>query len=372
MKHISYIALVILIALVSHSCADEGPEPLFKLSINLTPVSITPITATFKVDAVLPEGGEINYAIAKTSESNSQYGDYDGDYLIFPYLSPNTEYKIEIRILCDSNYDYDWDERNIYLTSDNWTFRTKTEGDFSDIGKAIVTVIKSYSTSVAMQVRLPEFVYSNSTDNLAIKYGKTPDLSGDDTRTVAYYAKDGIFPYGMISGYDSYNNSGSIDVSLFNLEKDTKYYFEVLGDFYYHFSNESTELSYNSIECEPSYITTTSEVFAIPESIGISTWSTGSSNEMAFSFYDNNFILNTDGNPAILYYSTNSDIDINTADKTYLEYSSTYGYYKAKFKNLTYGETYYYVIQGKFAIRNNDYYYYEYDGLIGPYSFSWW
>ncbi len=97
---------------------------------------------------------------------------------------------------------------------------------------------------------------TDKSESIRVKYGTTPDLTGDDTREVIFHGYgDYIFDN---DGLIQYQSEQSIVVTLINLKENTKYYFSITGDFRYNFDYSEQLIENIQLKIDNNSFTTTS------------------------------------------------------------------------------------------------------------------
>ncbi len=244
MKYIQYLSLAIAATVLLPSCADEGPEVIASVpECSAEVVSTTPTSATVRITAADPDNIYNIHAVNSLNPDEYSYGEpVDGlpNTYIFKYLQPSTTYNISVEYRMnggESEY-YENDYSMIILAPKGQSsFTTKAEGDYSDITACTTEFIGITNTSASFLVEFvnQNLMVDNKAESIRVKYGTTPDLTGDDTREIVY---EDYYDYNnFVTGGAINNLERSIAVSLINLKENTKYYFSVTGNFRYSFSS---------------------------------------------------------------------------------------------------------------------------------------
>lgn len=242
----SKVYLLFSLFLTLISCAEEGPHRLGNMDYDIKVSMISPTTAI--VHLTIPRNTYnlidnsddrlVSVGVVDTQSGNGKgilwdnkitfelinRTDNQTDYFL-SNLTPNTTYHVVLRGYIDYNKNKDLTSQQIYT---DCSFTTAKEGDFSGLGEAKYQRLSTTSDITGVRFKLPE--------GMSFPSGQYGNPSQDLNAVRAYASTSPDMSNAVESIIKAYGSPS--DVFYFRGLKDTKYYFQLKGNFYSSFTSE--------------------------------------------------------------------------------------------------------------------------------------
>lgn len=381
MKHIHYLFILFASLLtLTTSCADEGPELIGKMDVDVEVISTTPQSVTLKV--TIPQRDNLvthlqQATLQQEGYDNGNYGDIlpiineneepTGDYYVtFAGLSPSSSYKLWLELQTkfiespvELGYGHDWWAYQRF----NWCYgkpiTTAKAGDFSAV-KVPTKIVSTTDKTAILRMACPTGYSWNASDNdILFRCGTSENLDNDpNVKHIRWREKDS---QSSGDGYISNIYNDSIQVVVTDLEPSKQYYFDLVTELRSLWNDEAT----GTITIKPeisSFSTTAAGTFPYKNETSVdvtcnytTSWASGYDYfyQLEVSFYmpaeielAYRLLIERTGNPGTnkLVYSTDptfkkdvKEIDLNehlngwntsfTIDKPDVAGGTTYYYY---------------------------------------------
>ncbi|MDE6196770.1 MAG: hypothetical protein K2F91_02755 [Muribaculaceae bacterium] len=229
MKYIKHLIILLAAAVLTVSCADEGPEALGTFKVDVQYTNITPYSV--EIEITVPDNpdnlitgvqnvhlksvvGDEYISLERISDDNS-FGIQRYKYRNYSLLEPDTEYRLECQGILANEYGnkYDGWSDHIGIDVENNIFRTLGEDAVDEMltAESWVKVVSDRAASIL--ITIPEDIKLHDKE---LFVGTSPDPMSNFDFIVNYYGGDGYF---------NDVSEKSFTVELRNLKPDTKYYF---------------------------------------------------------------------------------------------------------------------------------------------------
>lgn len=229
MKYIKHLIILLAAAVLTVSCADEGPEALGTFKVDVQYTNITPYSVEIEITVPNSPDNLINGVdrVHLTSVVGDEWINLDEEtpetllgsrkYKFKSYmdLKPNTEYRLHLDGILTNGYGNEYDGWSSYIKIDaeNNIFRTPGEDAVDEMlaSESSIKVVSDRAASIL--ITIPEDIELRDKE---LYVGTSPDPMSNYDFVVSEYGDDNYF---------TYLNQQSFTVELRNLKPDTKYYF---------------------------------------------------------------------------------------------------------------------------------------------------
>lgn len=229
MKYIKHLIILLAAAVLTVSCADEGPEALGTFKVDVQYTNITPYSVEIEITVPnspdnLITGVENVHLTSVVGDSwinldeetpETLLGSRKYKFRSYMDLEPDTEYRLVFNGTLSEGYgneDNNW-SNYIKIDAKNNIFRTLGEDAIDEMlaSESSVKVVSDRAASIL--ITIPEDIELRDKE---LYVGSSPDPMSNYDFVVSEYGGDNYF---------TYVNPQSFTVELRNLKPDTKYYF---------------------------------------------------------------------------------------------------------------------------------------------------
>lgn len=230
MKYIKHLIILLAAAVLTVSCADEGPEALGTFNVDVQYTNITPYSVEIEITIpnspdnlitgvenvhLKPVVGDewINWINLYDETPETLLGSRKYKFSSYMELQPDTEYRLVFDGMLTEGYGNEYDGWSSYIKIDaeNNIFRTPGEDAVEEMLTAESSVKVVSDRAASILVTVPHGVELRDKE---LYVGTSPDPMSNYDFIVTEYGGDGY-----ISGVRN------LTAELRNLKPDTKYYF---------------------------------------------------------------------------------------------------------------------------------------------------